>query len=93
MEEVVTDECESCPSDNLESGERDIYGLGKAEIDYLVALLNGESISINIPEETIVEKINEAFFDGFGDVIIENNGEGFEIIEDYREEINQWFKN
>ena len=44
-------------------------------------------------EEAMVERINEAFSDGFGDVIIENTGDGFAIIEDYKEEITEWLKN
>ena len=43
-------------------------------------------------EESIVEKINEAFSDGFGDIIIEPSDSGFAIIEDYREEILEWLK-
>ena len=44
-------------------------------------------------EEAMVERINEAFSDGFGDVIIEDTGDGFAIIEDYKEEITEWLKN
>ncbi|MBQ2738410.1 MAG: hypothetical protein IJF38_06935 [Clostridia bacterium] len=43
--------------------------------------------------EATVERINEAFSDGFGDVIIENTGDGFALIEDYLEEITEWLKN
>lgn len=73
--------------------EAETYGLNKTEVEYISQLLRGEmSLSLDIPEQTVVERINEAFFDGFGDVIIESDGNGFAIIEDYKEEIIQWLE-
>ena len=41
----------------------------------------------------MVERINEAFADNFGDVIIEDDGMGnFTVIEDYCEEIIEWLQ-
>ena len=39
------------------------------------------------------ERINEAFADNFGDVILEDDGtSGFVIIEDYLEDVIEWLK-
>lgn len=69
------------------------YGLTKEEIDYINSLCSGNNVySGSIPEESLVEKINEAFSDGFGDIIIESSEIGYAIIEDYLEEITEWLK-
>jgi hypothetical protein len=75
----------------------DSYGLGRAEIEFISAV-SSENITImnrvcqELGEEplSVVERINEAFSDGFGDVIIETDGDTFSIIEDYKEEIIEW---
>ena len=72
----------------------DSYGLSSSDIAYISALLlSSERTSHTIDDEATVERINEAFSDGFGDVIIEDTGDGFAIIEDYQEEIREWLKN
>ena len=43
-----------------------------------------------MPVDTLVEIINEAFSDGFGDVIIEPTDDGYAIIDDYKEDITEW---
>ena len=59
----------------------------------LISLLSESYVySGDIPEESVVERINEAFADGFGDVIIEPTDSGYGIIEDYKEEIIEWLK-
>ena len=71
----------------------DGYGLGDEELGYISMLLGiGESGSVvgGFDEAAIVERINEAFSDGFGDVIIEETPDGYTIIEDYREDITEW---
>lgn len=77
-----------------EKQKADSYGLSEADIAYIAALIeSSERASFGIDDEATVERINEAFSDGFGDVIIENTGDGFRIIEDYQEEITEWLKN
>ncbi len=71
----------------------DDYGLTKEEIGYLCGLCEGNNTYVgDIPEETVVERINEAFSDNFGDVVIDFDGDSFTLIEDYREEITEWLK-
>jgi hypothetical protein len=42
-----------------------------------------EADRIGIPASIIVDRINEAAFDVIGDTLIEESGEGYEIICDY----------
>ena len=40
--------------------------------------------------DTLADRVNEAFADGFGDVILEPTDEGYSVIDDYREDIEKW---
>ena len=73
------------------------YGLSTKEIEFLNDILNGRfdvarEVCRELGEEplTVAERINEAFSDGFGDVVIEFDGDSINIIEDYKEEIEEW---
>ena len=65
----------------------DTYGLSVADIRALNSLLHGES---SITDPTLAERINESFYDGFGDVILEECSGSYTIIEDYYEEVAEW---
>lgn len=72
----------------------DTYGLSATDIAFLSSLLESSVCGKRgIDDEATVERINEAFSDGFGDVVIEDTGDGFAIIEDYLEDITEWLKN
>ena len=71
-------------------GCADTYGLSDGEIAYIAHLCFGGEYISAIPEDTIAERINEAFADGFGDVILEMTEDGYALIEDYREDITEW---
>ena len=73
-EPVVTPACEV-----------DTYGLAKAEISQIADIFDGRTI-----DDSAAERINEAFADGFGDIILEFDGEKYTVIDDYREEIRAW---
>ena len=89
----VTVEIEDTPA-STSTTTTDTYGLSASDIRYLAALLeSSEGAGHSIDDDATVERINEAFSDGFGDVIIEDTGDGFAIIEDYKEEIYEWLKN
>ncbi len=67
------------------------YGLSHEDIEYLSYLCLGtEYTPTATPPDTLAERINEAFADGFGDVIIEPSEDGYTVIEDYREDITEW---
>ena len=40
--------------------------------------------------DAVAEKINEAFSDNFGDVILECVDDGYAVIADYREDVENW---
>lgn len=61
------------------------YGLSKEDILAILDIMSGRKI-----DDSTAERINEAFADGFGDVILQHDGEGYRIIEDYEEEIGEW---
>lgn len=80
--------------------EDDTYGLSDTEITLLSALSEGNiSKAKTISDEgcgfsELYERINEAFFDNFGDVVLEESDDGFiKIIDDYCEEIKEWIRN
>jgi hypothetical protein len=82
------------PSVAKETSGADTYGLSTTDIAFISSLLQSSDVGKGgIDGEATVERINEAFSDGFGDVIIEDTGDGFAIIEDYLEEITEWLKN
>lgn len=78
----------------------DTYGLDGAEVKFLLAVSEGDAAgalrianeSKKMPE-TLVERINEAFADNFGDVILEESDTGgYKVIDDYTEEISEWLQ-
>lgn len=80
--------------DESKQTNENTYGLSNDEISYVRTLYNAsEPMRCGIDDEAMVERINEAFSDGFGDVIIEDTGDGFAIIEDYKQEIAEWLQN
>ena len=92
--EQTTHEPVQEPKTAAQTQSADTYGLSKEDIDFISTLLqSSECGKRGIDDEATVERINEAFSDGFGDVIIEDTGDGFAIIEDYKEEIEEWLKN
>ena len=85
---------QTADDNKVSDSTKNTYGLTESEIAYIAALCeSSECGTRGINDEAIVERINEAFSDGFGDVIIEDTGDGFAIIEDYKEEITEWLKN
>jgi hypothetical protein len=66
------------------------YGLGNDEISIISDIIEGRIFDFGFETLEKIEKINEAFSEGFGDVIIESDGDGYKIIEDYQEDIKLW---
>ena len=73
------------------------YGLSDGEIDFITALLSGDGEALRSATDAvgesrdyIAERINEAFSESFGDIIIELIDDEYKIIEDYVEEISEW---
>ena len=80
-----------------ENGEN--YGLSMLEISYIDALLYGNIdkkrnvvVSSGELEDGIIDRVNEAFFENFGDIVIDISSGNAEIIEDYREDLIKWLK-
>lgn len=48
------------------------------------------SLQRHTPLESYVDKINESLLEVIGDIVVENDGFSYRIIEDYREDIEEW---
>lgn len=46
--------------------------------------------SHELHEGEIADRINNIFLEEMGDIVLENSGGGFELIEDYREDVENW---
>ncbi len=71
------------------------YGLDDEDIKYLASYFGedfgvGRDVASVTDGDAAVERINEAFYDGFGDVILERGEDGYTVIEDYYEDIKIW---
>ena len=82
---------------SVENSDADTYGLSAAHIEFIRSVLSCDAdatsrIADEIGDviESVCERINEAFADGFGDVIIEGEYPELRIIEDYEEDIKEW---
>lgn len=74
-------------------GSTAISPLSKEETDFLSAVFAGESmLSFSVPEETLAENVNGLFLDLIGDIVLKENGDGYYVIEDYREDVEEWLK-
>lgn len=80
-----------------ESDEGERYGLSDGEIAFISAALSGDGekmrAAVALAGESadyIAERVNEAFSESFGDIIIELVDDEYKIIEDYEEEISEW---
>lgn len=87
------------PSSAAETKNSDKYGLSQSDILYIAAVAEGRSADARAlaqasgeSEDTVAERINCAFADNFGDVILEPTDGGYAIIEDYYEEIIEWIR-
>ena len=84
----TTEEPDTELTEKEETGGTPDYGLSADDIKALFALYkNRDSIDLSC-----AERINEAFADGYGDVILEYDGEEYRIIEDYEEEVGEWLR-
>jgi len=64
--------------------------------DALTAALNGNFHDFcrdrQIYDGVLADRINTKFLDIFGDIVLEENGKSYRIIEDYREDIETWME-
>lgn len=63
------------------------YGLSADDIAALRAAMDGQGDTI---DDMTFERINEAFSENFGDIVLEHDGEKYVVIEDYTEDVSEW---
>ena len=97
-EEIYEDEEQSSKENNATEPESNAsYGLSTDEIAFIAFAFEENfekmkeiSARLGTFQDAIADRINEVFSDNFGDVILEDNGDGYVIISDYREDIENW---
>ena len=62
----------------------------KAALDENAAEMRSIAAELGEIEDSLADEINEAFADGFGDVILEIGDDGYTVIDDYKEETETW---
>ena len=40
--------------------------------------------------DTLAERLNEALYDAVGDAVAEDTGTGYALLEDYRDDVEEW---
>ena len=96
------DDVESEPAveevtDSITQDDIDTYGLDNSLVRFVKAALDENTAEmrhiaqeVGEIEDSLADKINEAFSDGFGDVILEIGDDGYRVIDDYKEETEIW---
>ena len=89
MPETVSSETE-----NEENPPNDLAATLGEKYKFLIAVLNENvsdqrriSTELGMLSEALVDEINEIAFDVLGDILIEDDGDGYRIIDEYKEEI------
>lgn len=89
----------SAPEKGNEERDIETYGLDGSHIEFVRAALVGDykemrDIANRLGElcDTLADTVNGAFADGFGDVILEVSDGGYTVIEDYKEDIEEWIQ-
>lgn len=70
--------------------ETSAYGLSECEILLILDIIKGRNCNFELERSETIERINEAFAENFGDVIIELDSDRYRIIEDYQEDVETW---
>jgi hypothetical protein len=87
-EETSVEDVATATEDDPENSR---YGLSDEDISLIEAALSAPHKN-GLGTDNSVERINEAFSDNTGDIIFEYDGESYNLIDDYREDIEEWLK-
>ncbi len=85
---VYVEDVEASEKKSSEETDESI-GLSNSDINALRALLDGEC---DLKNHTVAERINNAFIDIIGDIVLEPFADSYTVIEDYREDIAKWLR-
>ncbi len=96
-ESMAFAEADLAPTNGTEDGAGDpdgdgSYGLSDGDIAFISSIYNGtEPAGLDdISMDSAAERINEAFTEAIGDVVLYHDGEKYMIYDDYTEEIGEW---
>ena len=73
--------------ENASADDTRFFGLSSEDVERI-----GTALAEGFSDDAAAERINEAFADGFGDIILELQGELYVVIDDYKEEIEEWLR-
>ena len=73
-----------------QNDENDTFGRSDADISLISDIISGRNCDFDLEKSEQIERINESFAEGFGDVIIELDSNQYKIIEDYQEDVEIW---
>ena len=76
--------------DEPQNDKNDTFGLLKEDISLISDIISGSNCDFDLEKSEQIERINESFAEGFGDVIIELDSNQYKIIEDYQEDVEIW---
>ncbi len=82
--------CQNNVNENEDNEEKSVGTLSKEDIDVLRTVLNFGLDENDMSLIDTVTRLNEYFSDMLGDIAIESDGEKFKIIDDYREDVEEW---
>ena len=91
-ENAIEAENDTAGAPDAKPENADTYGLSDEDIKLLSRIYGGEGTADidEISMDSAAERINEAFSDAIGDVVLYHDGEKYQIYDDYTEEIGEW---
>lgn len=79
------------PTDVVEKRDNRTFGLSEEDVRFLESCQNNAQ-KASVQTDTKAERINSAFSEQFGDVVLESDGDFWHVIEDYRKDTEEWIK-
>lgn len=84
-------------SEKAQTENKKAPDMESVEKQFLSLLLSGGDWKtflrdVHVPEGVMVEGINNRMMDMLGDIVLEDTGQGLQLIEDYREDIEEMIK-
>lgn len=88
---------ENQPANFTAEEDTDDDNAGSNTIEFLRAVLGGDTAKMkNIAAscgmlcDALADEINEKLYESVGDIVITLNGDSYELVEDYREDVMEW---
>lgn len=70
--------------------DENTLGLSECEISLIADIIEGRNCNFSLEKTDMIERVNEAFTEKLGDIIVELDGDEYRVIEDYKEDVELW---